>query len=440
MLKLASTRFLRTYLVTLIVLVALTFAANIFMDPFGYYGIVELSGLNNAKAGMGEHVRLGKAGAIGTIKPRALVLGNSRAEFGINPEHPGWTAKPVYNLGISGANIYEIFRYFQHAHHLQPVDQVLFLLDYNQFNAYWENAPDFSEDRLEISFDEIANRHYLYEDFFSTTLSINAVSQSINTIARSALRKPTTYLKNGQRNWHNDILFRTVIEKFDSYENLFSIEESGLFARRSQSKSPPYVESFLNRRTGLNVFETFRRMVQIAIRDKVDMRFAIGPSHARYFECHRLMGSWPMWEEWKRALVEIIEEEAMIAGVNPFPIWDFSGFNDLTTEPVPSPNTKHIRMRWYFESSHYTTDLGDLIQDRVFAYKDSARSFPDNFGALITMKNIDDHLLAIRAQNREFRRKFPEVASALQVMASKYKLSENFAQGVDGRNMTAIWK
>lgn len=152
------------------------------------------------------------------------------------------------------------------------------------------------------------------------------------------------------------------------------------------------------------------------------------------------MGSWPMWEEWKRALVEIIEEEAIIAGVNPFPIWDFSGFNDLTAEPVPSSNAKHIRMRWYFESSHYTTDLGDLIQDRVFSYKDSARSFPDNFGVLITMKNIDDHLLAIRAQNRQFRRKFPEVASALQIMASKYKLSENFALGVDGKNMTAIWK
>ena len=66
--------------------------------------------------------------------------------------------------------------------------------------------------------------------------------------------------------------------------------------------------------------------MQIAIRDNVDLRFVIGPSHARYFECFRLMGNWYLWEEWKRTLVRILEEEAAKAGVKPFPLWDFFRF------------------------------------------------------------------------------------------------------------------
>ena len=37
----------------------------------------------------------------------------------------------------------------------------LFLLDYNQFNAYWENAPDFDENRLSVTFGGFDNPNYL---------------------------------------------------------------------------------------------------------------------------------------------------------------------------------------------------------------------------------------------------------------------------------------
>jgi hypothetical protein len=434
-----SFKFLQTYLVTLVLLICSAVVFNLIIDPFGVYHLVEINGINNIKTGQGNHVRMGKAGSVRVFKPQAVILGDSRAEYGINPEHPGWKAGPVYNLAISGSNVYEILRYFEHAHRIKPLKQVLFVLDFKQFNAYRINEEDFTESRLSETLNEKENKYYYLSDFISTTLSIKALAQSINTIWRSSLGKSATYLENGQRDWHNDLLFRTAMEKFGSYYNLFSEEEKSLFTERRKNRVPSYMESFLNHETRYYSFESFRHLVRIAIRDNVDLRLAISPSHARYFECFRLMGDWYLWEEWKRTLVRILEEEATKAGVKPFPLWDFSGFNTLTMELVPPPDDKKTHMKWYFESSHYTTDLGDLVQDRVFEYKEPGRIIPEFFGVLITGGNIESHLKNIRNDNLRFRELQPSVAKELAGYASNYELSDNYARDKDGNNITSKW-
>lgn len=217
------------------------------------------------------------------------------------------------------------------------------------------------------------------------------------------------------------------------------MEEQSLFSTRRKNRVPPYVESFFNQKSRMNVFDSFRRLVQISIRDNVDLRLAIGPSHARYFESYRLMGNWFLWEEWKRTLVRIVEEEAAKARVKPFALWDFSGFNPLTMELVPPPNDKKTHMKWYFESSHYTTDMGDLIQDRVFDHKEPGRTVPDYFGVLITSRNIEVHLKNIREENQHFRELQPSVAKELLDSASKFDLSDSYAKDINGNNITFKW-
>lgn len=439
MLKKVTIKFLIIYVFTLILLSCSAIVFNIIIDPFGVYHIVEINGINNSKTGQGNHVRMGKAGAVRVFKPQAVILGDSRAEYGINPEHPGWKTRNVYNLALSGANVYEILRYFQHAHGIQHLKQVLYILDFKQFNAYRENSGDFNEDRLSVTPNEQKNTYYYLSDTISTTLSTIALTQSINTIWRSAAKKTSTYLTNGQRDWHDDLLFRTAIEKYGSYYNLFSEEEKSLFIARSKNRKPRFVESFYNQKSRINVLDSFRRLVQIAIRDKIDLRLVISPCHARYFECYRLMGSWFLWEEWKRNLVRILEEESVKSGVAPFPLWDFSGFNTLTMELVPAPEDKKTHMKWYFEASHYTTNLGDLIQDRVFDHKEPGRTVPKYFGVLISEKNIISHLKNIRQDNRRFRELQPAVARELSDMASKYDLLDNYAKDINGRNVTQKW-
>ncbi|GFZ91240.1 hypothetical protein [Okeania sp. KiyG1] len=62
----------------------------------------------------------------------------------------------------------------------------------------------------------------------------------------------------------------------------------------------------------------------------------ISPSHATQWEAIRATGEWSTFEEWKREVVKIT------------PVFDFSGYNTITTEPI------HNDMENYRDNSHYT--------------------------------------------------------------------------------------
>ena len=104
-----------------------------------------------------------------------------------------------------------------------------------------------------------------------------------------------------------------------------------------------------------------------------------------------------MWEKWKFEIVRINEVEAKRHGKEPFPIWDFSGFNSVTTETIPPINDSESQMQWYWESSHYKRELGDLVLDRVFNYNNLSRNVPDDFGVLLSLDNIASHLSKVRS-------------------------------------------
>jgi hypothetical protein len=79
----------------------------------------------------------------------------------------------------------------------------------------------------------------------------------------------------------------------------------------------------------------FRSLLDIVYRDNVDLRILISPSHARLWEAPDSVGLWKKFEQWKREMVQINEQQANKYGKTPFPLWDFSGYNTFTTEEVP---------------------------------------------------------------------------------------------------------
>ncbi|MGA8615650.1 MAG: hypothetical protein WB760_29010 [Xanthobacteraceae bacterium] len=133
-------------------------------------------------------------------------------------------------------------------------------------------------------------------------------------------------------------------------------------------------------------------------------------------------GLWPQFEDWKRGIVEVLAEEAKESGKPEFPVWDFSGFNSVTDEHIGGPDGKTMRMRWFWEDSHYKKETGDLILDRVLDYHASDRAIPQDFGVRLRSDNIEDWLVATREAGRayvdaepgEVRRVQETVARALE--------------------------
>ncbi|NEN96582.1 MAG: hypothetical protein F6K50_13885, partial [Moorea sp. SIO3I7] len=114
----------------------------------------------------------------------------------------------------------------------------------------------------------------------------------------------------------------------------------------------------------------------------IELKVFISPSHATQWESLRVTRLWPVFEEWKRRLVEIT------------PVWDFSGYNSITTEAISE------EMKNYWDSSHYREEVGDLILNRLFSYQ--AHTVPEDFGVLITPDNVESHLGKVRNERESW--------------------------------------
>ena len=55
---------------------------------------------------------------------------------------------------------------------------------------------------------------------------------------------------------------------------------------------------------------SFRELLRYARTHDIELRMFISPVHARYLEWYRRVGWWPLYESWKRALVEAIDAES----------------------------------------------------------------------------------------------------------------------------------
>jgi hypothetical protein len=104
-------------------------------------------------------------------------------------------------------------------------------------------------------------------------------------------------------------------------------------------------------------------------------------------------------------------------GAKAFPLWDFSGYSSITTEPLPPPGSRR-EMNYYWDSSHFKQEVGDWVLDRLFH---SQGGVPADFGVELTADNIDDVLARIRADRARYRRWHPaDVAAIRAVVADVY--------------------
>ena len=151
--------------------------------------------------------------------------------------------------------------------------------------------------------------------------------------------------------------------------------------------------SFVNE-NGRPKLDDFRKIVRFARQKKIDLRLFISPVHTRMLEFEKFIGLWPYYESRKRNLVAILAVDAAThPGSRPFHLWDFSGYNEVTTEPFPEPERKVVRMNFFWELFHYRKEVGDMILDRIFIGKKGPVL---DFGVLLDSRIIESHISTIR--------------------------------------------
>jgi len=244
--------------------------------------------------------------------------------------------------------------------------------------------------------------HELFRVLFSRTSARDAVG----TVFRQST--PATFDQFGRRIWdgHDEVLrglggpaalFRGMLLTGQWYPTL----------------SPPTLTyCFTNPSTGVSTFDSFRFMLRRAHAEGTDLRLYVTPFHTGMRALFVAIGLGERYEFWLRELVRINEQEAVHAGRQPLPLWDFSDPNTITREPIPRAGDASP-MRWYWEYSHYRKETGDLILDRIFGYVDPSRQLPHDFGVRLTAANIDAHLAASKSRLADWAKADPELASQI---------------------------
>jgi hypothetical protein len=124
---------------------------NWLVDPYYLGSGLQIAGFNAIKPEAFDYSRVWKPHAVASYGAETLILGPSSAEAGLDPEHPAWKYRPVFNAAFGGAHPYELMRLFQHAVAVAKPKQVVLSLDFTSYLIYPEKLPaGFNEARMAV--------------------------------------------------------------------------------------------------------------------------------------------------------------------------------------------------------------------------------------------------------------------------------------------------
>ncbi len=382
------------------------------VDPYAVYGVPLVRHFNANKPELHKNLRFVKAVRLQAAAPAAIWLGTSRAEYGLDFDHPGWR-HPPFNAAISGAGAYEIMRFLQHAVGAGQLEQVVLSLDFFAFNARIPNRLADLDDKLALLPDgqpqrwpQLAAATLKYRDL----LSLDQLKASFDTVKDQG-RTPRYFADLRV----NDA---SVGERIaEGFGHRWAFKE----CVHSYMAVIYRDYSFASQKNGQTVdtLDCLRTMIRTAHARQVDLRAFITPSHAWQLETIRAVGLWPQFEEWKRQLVAIFAEEAAAAGQSPYPLWDFFDYNSVNCEPVPSADQRQYRMRYYLESSHFTKPVGRFVLDNVLATHTPGEAIPADFGVPLTPANLAAHLAAVNQRGAAYRAAHPDDLADIAALSAK---------------------
>jgi len=346
------------------VIVGLVILVNYIVDPYGLY---DTNFIKN-KPKRFVQMRLLKLIELRKQKPVSIVIGTSRADVAIDPEHE-YFIKPSYNLSNGALSVYEAKYYIKEAIKL-GVKNILFVADWRMFNDAMEMTYDF---------ETYFNNYNIYKFL----LNYKTLQDSFFTVKNKNIKG--LYLKNGLI----DETHLNYIYKSGGHLAVMKRDEKVYYKTLSNNNFYKY--------TNIDSFNDFRDILEMCYKNNINLDIIFGPSHIRQWEAFAYYKNYETFLKWKKDIVLNVEKIAKEQYKNPFRIIDFSVYHELTAEQVPS--NPEDKMKYHWEGSHYKKSLGNIVLDIILKKN---KLYYTDFGVVITSENIDLHLDKLRADRTKF--------------------------------------
>jgi hypothetical protein len=413
-----------TAFLTALFVIAGTISFNVIVDPYGMYRLFNIKGFNLHKPAIYNRVRIAKVYEVRRLKPRTIILGTSRTHLGIRPSTPTWPPDglPVYNLAFDGATTKEMYTYLRHAQAVQPLRRVLLGLDtYHLTNAPGATRPDF-DDQLLFKDPSLWSRAWVILADLKILISYDTLAESVVTIRAQKQSLPEWFTADGQR--MGEIFFhqprehyqtlgpRAYFDEIDKQEIRYKLEWRIPKNAAHNTKQNPDAQT-----DPITSLGYIQRIIAFCRVHDIELVVYITPAHVHQLEIAAATGEWPGIENGKRFLVQLLANDANKHPDRPvFPLYDFSNYTSITTEDIPSAGSRD-EMKYYWESSHFKAEVGDLVLSRIF----NVGVVPNGFGVRLDRETIETELTNIRAQQQIYRTSNEEDVARIQQDITDYK-------------------
>jgi hypothetical protein len=384
-------------------------AINVAIDPYGFFGTRLISGFNVLKPEMGLHEKELKVHRITSLRPDGLILGSSASDVGLNPEHPGWSANSRYNFSAGQSSISLIHHFLLHAMAFKQPTEIVLGLELAMFNPALQSVQGINPTAFAVTASGARNREYLTLNYYANAFSLDMFSSARNTfsanrnnptpvaqfrpqVGKTGMMNPETIAQNQWKTYRQR--FQAIVAKSAEY----------FLAPRDEFKATDFSSD--------PTFDHFRAIVELACEQQVDLYIVLSPIHAYLSEGLEAAGMTELLERWKKAIVMTASDQAEKPDCKTIPVWDFSGYNQITIEVISASNRKALAPKSYWDTVHYKTKVGDKILDRVFATNDN--SSLSGFGVLLTPENIDSHIEQTRLDAIKYRKNHAEEAALIK--------------------------
>ena len=378
---------------------------NAIVDPYGQFDPPKIAGVNQSALGFNHRLQLAKALAVSRIRPASIILGNSRAEAGYDPQHPGLVERPAYNLAIGGSGLSMVHRYFLEALAAGGLRHAVVALDLTMFEPAAQEAGLDAVLLTDASGKLVAGgREWRRLAFI--LLSGTASSDSWWSLTHQD--KPVAiYQPSGLREEAYDI--DQVRREGGARRASLRVEASFLTGTLRDVASADFRASYAA------TLAQLREIIARAAERNVRLTLIINPIHARQSYMLAAAGLWRVYEEWKRNLATAAMQSSRSELVA---LWDFSGISPCTAESMPAIGDAASSMRWYRESSHFRRALGDRVFDRVFARADDGAC--PGLGSQLAPLTLDATLAEQRAALAHWETSHPADVAEIDALARRY--------------------
>jgi len=334
-------KFIKNFFTATVVGLFLVLGINYFVDPFGIYPFTPIKGINLLKIKTAS--RMAIAMRMIRYQPKMVALGTSRVAIGFEGDVlKNYSEDDSYfNAGFAGASFDEMYAYFEHALYVQPNLKTIILgIDLFSFGENRNPQVDFNHERLQ-------RNDFVLKDVKHSLISFKSLWSSFECVCRNMfdLEIPNEIHQIGEEN-----LFNLMLNAKDTYQN-YALDQEKI--------------------------NKFRNIVDICKAGSIELKVFVCPIKAKYWEFYCTNGLWPHVENLKRQLCFI------------HPVWDFSGYNPITTESFDSNG-----VALYQDCSHFTTFTGELLLKRIFGHPSPI----DSIGFLLTPETVEKSFKQILSQ------------------------------------------